>query len=69
MTREQQLEAALRDIIINPTPEALAVGYDLLNICRACDRDIDREGRCSLCQDGEKEMWAESGYRNTRIDD
>jgi hypothetical protein len=67
MSREQQLEDALRNIILDTSAETLAAGYDLLNICRACDRDIEREGECSLCRDGQRER--DENYRQTRIGD
>jgi hypothetical protein len=55
--REQKLEKVLRAIIINPTPEAIKAGYDVLNICTACDRDLEWEGECSLCADGRRERY------------
>jgi hypothetical protein len=68
MTREQKLEKVLREIILNTTPETLKAGYELLNICTACDRDLEWEGECSLCRDGGRER-EESRCYQSRIED
>lgn len=67
MTREQQLEKALRDLLMETSSYTVAAAMKVLNICTACNRDIEREGECSLCRDGREERGP--AYHNFMGDD
>lgn len=54
MTREQQLEKALRDLLMETSAHTIKAAYDLLDICHVCNRDRAADGPCAECDNEPK---------------
>ena len=52
MSREAQLEKALRDLLMEPSGYTRQAAYKALGLCW-CGRDS--MNRCSMCEDGRRE--------------
>jgi recombinational DNA repair protein RecR len=63
VTRVQELEKALRDLLMEPAEYTRAAARQALGLCSACGRDREWEGECSMCADGRRERGVVEPWR------